>query len=274
MLDVRNVDLPSRSEIRAERARRRSGRVDARFPDGWTTLEVYRDWLRREELYLLRDAHVRATANGNWDAEEPLLERVHRRASIRYMLALPAKDYRGRSFECISELERKWPSNYAGRSRYACLGLPRCACLIAAVETAASVEPDDLGRAVACARGLAKRVHRSWLCSTRAERRRAARVLRSKRRRIARTPTSGSRTAGASSERIAELTSPFVGGALPGVAVPESLPASVDERPRASVVRLLKPVAPVTDAELEALAAKLDRPFTVGRSFGRNGGGA
>lgn len=209
---LRGVHLPSASEIQAERARR-GAQVDG-LPAGWERFDVCGPWMRVDELNALLAEAERVKSGGKsrgvlmveagspgvplvtvsaaGGVSGPMVERVHRRASIRYLLTEDGQK-RGRRFDCVDELER------SSRRRSECM------CLVVAVEKAEEVEV-DLARAVVCARGLARQAHRAWLGATRSERRRASRA---KRRLTQGTPTSRPR---AMLERPAAASmSPLVG---------------------------------------------------------------
>jgi hypothetical protein len=277
MLDLRGVQLPSPAEIRTERARRHR-RPTVGLPEDFATFAVCGPFMRLEELELLVAESKQASAGGVVAVEAgsgtplvvvnerggvsgPLVSTMHRRAAVRCLLAQVAEPASYRVFDCLAELERGAASRYVGRSRFVASGLPRCTCLVDAVERAEAAER-DLERAAACAAGLARRAHRVWWRSIRAERRRE---VRAKRARVRRTSTSFAVRAARAVSRV-EDTSPLLGS--PSLPPSEGSDAGSGEAGLAEVRPLrLVPPPHVSDAELAAAAHRMGRPFW-------NGGGS
>lgn len=152
---LRGVQLPGRDEIAAERARRVST-IDG-LPTGWEHFSSFSHWMRLEEMELIR-AELERVDQAGGGITGPLLERIHRRATIRFLLGLRPQWLGVLPLgvgDCIGALETREGLGYVRRWR------PRteCGCLVAAVERAEVVEV-NLGRAALLAARLAKRAHR------------------------------------------------------------------------------------------------------------------
>lgn len=166
---LRGMQLPGRDEIAAERARR-VATIDG-LPAGWEQFNVFKPWVRREENMLLLAEINRVlqagvtvlklvpelggpqivVSKGGVISGGPLVDRIHRRATIRYLLGLPERrhgPYPLSPADCIGAVQR--------RERRADEG---CRCLVEAVERAEVVEV-GLERAALLAARLAKCAHR------------------------------------------------------------------------------------------------------------------